>query len=295
MIKTFDKWARNAISMRLVVGILAAFLLLLVGIGAGSDKKSQVKITPASLTPQRKTTPHGPFGSAPEVIVNPDRITELAKTDHIALLKWSLEAYQIRVIDYTTTFNKQERIKGKLKKTEQISVMFKDIPFSVFMNWQKNAGSANKLLYVEGSNNNKMIVHPTGLFSWIKSVKKDPCGKDAQKASRRTCDQFGFRRSMKSLLEVYELAQKRGDLKIIYRGPTTIDGRPCIAMERILPPDKGYPAARMIMEFDQEYLLPVSITHYDWQNNLLGRYVFLNLKFNNGLTNARFLPKAHGM
>ena len=210
MVKTFNKSARIAISLRRVVGILAAFLLL-VGIGAGSDKQSQVKITPASLTHQRNTIPHGPFGSAPEVIVNPDRITELAKNDHIALLKWSLETYRKRVIDYTATFNKQERLKGKLKKTEQISVMFKDKPFSVYMNWQKNAGSANKLLYVEGSNNNKMIVHPTGLFFWIKSVKKDPCGKEAKKASRRTCDQFGFRRSMKSLLEVYELAQKRGD------------------------------------------------------------------------------------
>ena len=173
--------------------------------------------------------------------------------------------------------------------------MFKQKPFSVLMKWQQNAGNINKLLYVEGSNKNKMIVHPTGLWSWIKSVKRDPRGKEAKKASRRTCDQFGFYRSMESLLEVYERAQKRDDLKIKYRGPTQIDGRPCIAMERILPPHKGYPYARMVMEFDVEYLLPVCISMYDWQDRLLGRYFYLNLKFNTGLTNAKFTPKAHDM
>lgn len=287
--------ARTYKYRRLGMGFFSAFLLLLFGVGVGSDKQTRVQVTPVSLVQQRQAIPRGPFGTAPKIVVDPARITELAKTNHIALLKWAQQTYQKRVDDYTATFYKQERIEKKLKKVEQISIMFKEKPFSVFMKWQQNAGDINKLLYVEGSNNNKMIVHPTGLWSWIKSVKRDPCGKEAKKASRRTCDQFGFNRSMESLLEVYERAQKLGDLKIKYRGSTKIDGRPCIAMERILPPHKNYPYARMVMEFDVEYLLPVCISMYDWQDQLLGRYVYLNLKFNTGLTNAKFTPKAHDM
>ena len=137
-----------------------------------------------------------------------------------------------------------------------------------------------------------MLVHPTGLWAWIKSVQRDPQGKDAKKASLRTCDQFGFYRSMKSLLELYETAQKRGDLKTRSLGETKVDGRPCIAIERMLPNNNKYPYQRTIVEIDIEYLLPVKVSMYDWQNQLIGSYVFLNLKFNNGLNNARFTPKA---
>jgi len=246
----------------------------------------------SELQNQQVKTKKGPFGEDPKIIVEPNRIEDLAKTDHIALLKWSMETYQKRVRDYTGTFLKQERIKGKLKKTEQIAIMFKEKPFSIFMKWEENAGSGDRMLFVEGSNDNQMLVHPTGLWAWIKSVKRDPHGADAKKAALRTCDQFGFYRSMKSLVELYETAQKRGDLKIRSLGKTRIGGRPCIALEPILPNNKKYPYPRTVVEIDIEYLLPVSVTMYDGQNQLIGRYVFNNLKFNNGLTNAQFTPKA---
>ena len=276
----------------LLLGILLVLLVL------PDAAQSRTDNTVFSFTPfggmqnQQVKTKKGPFGEDPKIIVEPKRIEELAKTDHIALLKWSLETYQKRIHDYTGTFLKQERIKGKLKKTEQIAIMFKEKPFSIFMKWEKNAGSGDKMLYVEGSNNNQMLVHPTGLWAWIKSVQRDPQGKDAKKASLRTCDQFGFYRSMKSLLELYETAQKSGDLKTRSLGETKVDGRPCIALERILPNNKKYPYQRTVVEIDIEYLLPVSVSMYDSKNQLVGRYVFLNLKFNNGLTNASFTPKA---
>ena len=86
----------------------------------------------SELQNQQVKTKKGPFGEDHKIIVEPNRIEDLAKNDHIALLKWSMETYQKRVRDYTGTFLKQERIKGKLKKTEQIAIMFKEKPFSVF-------------------------------------------------------------------------------------------------------------------------------------------------------------------
>jgi len=279
----------------LTLGTLMVLLVLPEAVQSRTDNTGFSLNAFDGLENPQTQTKKGPFGEDPKIIVEPKRIEDLAHTDHIALLKWSMETYQKRVHDYTGTFLKQERIKGKLKKTEQIAIMFKEKPFSVFMKWEKNAGSGDKMLYVEGSNNNQMLVHPTGLFSWIKSVKREPRGKDAKKATLRTCDQFGFYRSMKSLVELYETAQKSGDLKTNYIGDTKVDGRPCIAIERMLPNNNKYPYQRTVVEIDIEYLLPVKVSMYDWQNQLIGSYVFLNLRFNTGMTNARFTPKACGL
>ncbi|MBN2377117.1 MAG: DUF1571 domain-containing protein [Sedimentisphaerales bacterium] len=249
-------------------------------------------------TPTKNHSSNSPISKAGPDQAKPDYtelITELAKTDHIILLKKAQENYQLNVKNFTANFSKQERIDDKLKKEEQIYVRFLDKPFSLMMHWKKNAGAVDKLLYVEGKNDNKMLVHPTGFFSWIKSVKKDPHDKEVKKASLRSCDQFGFYRTISNLIEVYELAQKNKDLRITYLGNTKVDGRPCVAMERILPAKKQYPYARLVMEFDVEYLIPTSISCYDWQGRLLSRYAYSNLKFNLNIAERNFTPKANGL
>ena len=78
-----------------------------------------------------------------------------------------------------------------------------------------------------------------------------------------------------------------------YLGRTKVDSRVCISMERVLPAKKEYPYARLVMEFDVEYLVPTAISCYDWRGRLLSRYVYKDLKFNIGLTSSRFTPKAN--
>jgi len=220
-----------------------------------------------------------------------ERLEHLARTDHIALLKWSLDNYRKNVRDYTTIFSKQERINGKLKPTQEMSVCFKEQPFSLLMEWEKNAGVIDKLLYVEGSYDNQMIVHPTGIFSWVKSVKRQPDCKRARKANLRTCDQFGFARNLQNLLRIYDQAQKKNDLHTSFLGFNEVLGRRCITIERKLPPRKNYPDARMVINLDVEHLLPIDLCSYDWQGNLISRYTYGNLKVNTGLTNNNFLPQ----
>jgi hypothetical protein len=252
---------------RLVVGALV-FTFLYQGVRVETDSNS------GEGFPFLQAATAFPVLPGKTEIDVPARMTELAKSDHIALLNWAIDRYESSVKDYTGTFYKQERINGKLKDVEKISIVFKDEPFSVLMKWEENAGAIDKLLYVEGQNQNKMIVHPTGLLSWIKSVKRDPRSKEVQKASRSSCDQFGFYRSMQNLLKVYKQAEKNGDLQITYKGRTKVDDRECIAMERILPPKEDYPYGRLVLEFDVEYLLPTAISCYDWQGKLVSRYVF---------------------
>ena len=100
---------------------------------------------------------------------------------------------------------------------------------------------------------------------------------------------------MKGGLGDYELAKKNGDLKIKYIGLTKVHGRKCIAFERILPKKKGYSTARLITKFDIEYLLPVALERYDWDDKLIFRNSFKNLKFNTGLKIEDFKPAVYGL
>lgn len=223
------------------------------------------------------------------------RIMTLAETDHLALLNLALENYTRNVQAFSATFYKQERINGKLKPTQKIAVQFKEQPFSLLMKWQENIGTIDKLLYVEGSYDNKMIVHPAGLLAWIKSVRRDPAGRDARKSSRRTCNQFGFRRTIEGMIAVYQDAQSAGDLQMSSLGRTERFGRPCVTFVRTLPPKDQYPCARMVVDFDLEYLLPVSVSSYDWQENLLSQYSYRDLDFNASFAAAAFTPAANGL
>jgi len=282
-------WKKGTYSIaRFVVGILV-FTYLYQGMGFEAQQDSGTGFPFLLAAPVFSELP-----GKTEMDV-PARLTELAKSDHIALLDWAIDRYESTVTDYTATFYKQERINGKLRQTEKIAIVFMEDPFSVLMSWEENAGVIDKLLYVEGQNENKMLVHPTGLLSWIKSVKRDPRSKEVRKASRSSCDQFGFYRSMQNLLKIYKQGRKIRGLQISYQGRTKVDGRECVAMERILPPRADYPYARLVLEFDVEYLLPTSISCYDWQGRLVSRYWYEDVKFNQGLKLAMFSPKSQGL
>jgi hypothetical protein len=285
--RTLYRLLRADFTPKLLVGALVIFFLY-HGV-VGQQQPGPIAATPILPVAQA-------YLAVPQQKINlENRIIELARTDHISLLKLSLQNYESKIQDFTATFHKQERINDNLKDTEDIAIKFKEDPFSLVMDWQKNHGAVDKLLFVEGQNGNKMVVHPAGWLSWIKSVKRDPQDKQVKQSSRRTPDQFGFQRTIESLLDVYEKAKVNNDLKIAYLGQTEVFGRSCVSMERTLPPKPEYPYARLVMDFDTEYLLPVSISCYDWQGRLLSRYTYENLQFNVGLTAANFTPDANGL
>jgi hypothetical protein len=272
--------------LRFVAGLIIPAILYACIVGPTLCEAGQNSAVSANAKPEPNSPPKAQKVSAAEII-------DLGKNDHIALLKLAVDRYRTTVRDYTGIFHKQERIGRKLGKPQLISFKFKEKPYSLFMRWKKNPLGGDKLLYVEGQNKNKMIVHPIGLASIFRSVKVDPNSKKALSSSLRPCHRFGFHRTMTTTLKIYELAKKNGDLQTRFLGLTTIDKRKCVKLERTLPRKKQYRYGRLTMEFDLEYLLPVSVTCYDWQDKLVARYVFTNLKLNVGLTDKQFTPKAN--
>ena len=224
------------------------------------------------------------------------RIEHLAKTDHIALLQRCLKNCRERYRDYTCTLIKKERIGGSWKPQQTMRVKFLAKPFSVAMKWTKNAPIAEKVLYVEGKYNNKMLVEPKG---WLKRLcpvaLRRPDGPDAMKNTLRPVNLFGFERSLISLLEVYRRAKRAGDLRTEFGGHYQIDGRKAILLRRCLPPKKSYPAYVTKSYIDLEHLVPIRVEGYDWEGQIFCQYDYKDVKFNIGLTPDDFLPESCGM
>lgn len=223
-------------------------------------------------------------------------IEKMAKTDHVALLEYCLKHYNATYKDYTCTLIKQERIRGTLGAEQWVQVKFLEKPFSVSMCWTKNAPIGDRVVYVEGKYNNQMLVRPRGLVAKIVgTVLRDPDGAEAMKNTLRPVNMFGFHRGIQSLIDVYQEARKAGDSKETFGDYVQVNGRKTIVLVRQLPPKGDYPANVTKTYIDLEYLVPIMIEGTDWDNDLLCRYRYQDVKFNVGLNSDAFLPENNDM
>ena len=222
-------------------------------------------------------------------------LERLAREEPLTLIRLSRKNYQRSVRDYICTFTKQELINGHLKEPQTITVCCKEAPFSVLMHWQQSNATVDKLLFVEKDGKGTMLIRLKGLGGLLGTVKRDVNDPRNRQSSLRGPDQFGFSRSLQRIIAVCEKAEQHGDLKIDYLGIEEVDGRPCLVLLRTLPMEKGYPAARLRLFLDREYLLPTRIESYDTGGSLLSVYMFTGVRFNVGLTDELFTPQANGL
>jgi hypothetical protein len=151
---------------------------------------------------------------------------KLAREDPVDFLEHCIRYYDRDVKGYRLTMQKQERVptrlpieKRKLQKKEVIEVCFQDKPHSVFMHWVEGERLADRCLYVEGENENMILVHPAGLAGkFVKFVKRKVDGPEAQDSGRYTLNQFGIKNGTLRTLAFAKQAKQNGTLKMEYYG-----------------------------------------------------------------------------
>jgi len=221
-----------------------------------------------------------------------------------------LANYDKNYRDYTCTLIKQEVIRGTRKPEQWTNVKFLNKPFSVSMAWlaetpkgalpngqvrKLNVPMGDRLLYVEGKYDNKMVIRISNrlLRGLLGTQKRPPDGKDAMKNTLRPVSLFGFKRGMVSLLDVYRQAAKKGHLRQEFGGYVNVAGRDAIVLHRYLPAKENYPAKLTEICIDLETLVPVRIRGFDWDGQCTSRYIYKDVKFNVGLSDENFTPKAN--
>jgi hypothetical protein len=223
-----------------------------------------------------------------------DEMERLAASDPIAFIEKCLVRYDREVKGYRCKLKKQERVQGKLQPSERIDVAFREKPFSVLLTWPEEPRPAKALLYVEGENDNKLVVVPTALWS----PDLAPDGPIAMARTRFPLTEFGIKKGMESTRAYWMAAREARALHIEYLGikkPVELGGRPCYALKRV---KYARPEVDGITEstyyFDKETWLQLGSVLKGGEGQLIGEYFFFDVRLNPEFKADTFTRKAIG-
>src|SRR5262249_13211040 len=122
-------------------------------------------LAPAPFVSPRMVPPPAPEANNESDAPWPDVATRerLAREEPLQLLRACIQRYRREVHGVRALLVKQERLEGELQAEEEIDVAFRDPPYSVFMNWRKGERLAQRVLYVAGENDDRLLAISTGL------------------------------------------------------------------------------------------------------------------------------------
>jgi hypothetical protein len=206
--------------------------------------------------------------------------------------------------DYTCTFFKQERLGTELSEGQIMELKMRHKPFSVYMKWL-NGEKGRELLYVDGEQDNKMIVHPGGWKARIvPSIKLEPDSSLALSESRHPVTMVG-------LLKLSDEIITRRKTEIEHRCPVrcqfleneTANERPCYCFVSTYLDRKSSEEYRKSIQYiDREWLLPICVKNFAWpepkqafandgaldEATLIEHYAYTELQFNQQLAHDDF-------
>ena len=232
-------------------------------------------------------------GSAPtSATASPE---PLPAADALAFLEKCLERYdQTGIRGYHLIFQKQERLNGTLQPTEVTEVFFRAKPYSVFMRWLKGARKTDKVLYVEGQNDDKVLVHPTGVAGmFVKYVTRDPEGSEAREEGRYSVKTFGLKNTLERTLRDWKTAQKKG-AQTAYLGVRKVreaGDRLCYTLRQTSPVPDAAGISDAMVYIDKETWFQIG-TVLKGDGKLMGDYYYREIQLNPEFEPDQFKPTA---
>jgi hypothetical protein len=204
-----------------------------------------------------------------------------------------------KIRDYSATMVKRERINGKLNEKEFMFVKVRHEPFSAytyFLGPEKMKGQ--EAIYVAGKNKGNLLAHGVGLKRALGMVSLDPNGLIAMAGQRYPITEIGVANLTKRLIEVAENDMKFGECEVQFFKDAKINGRSCTCIKVTHPtPRKEFKFNVATVFVDDELNVPVRYAAYEWpavagtEPQLLEEYTYLDMKINQGFTDADFDDK----
>ena len=246
------------------------------------------------------------FAATPGRTREAESLEAHATRDPLGFIQMALDRYDRGVRDYTCTFSKQERLGGQLSPDQVIATSFREKPYSVRMEWQKNPDRVARALYVVDrwteNGRHMALIEPAGAIAqlFVSYVMRPIDGDEARKNSRRLIDQFGLRNTLVLTLKFANLSREKGLLSFTYKGNSEIGGRPTMVFERHLPytgEDGPWPDRVQVLHLDRELLVPALSASYADEDKqvLLGRYQCTDIKLNPNLPDSVFTKEGMGL
>ncbi len=226
----------------------------------------------------------------------------------LRMAEQGLTSINQNIRDYECTLVKREQINGKLTDQEFIYTKIRNeqadasgrvsTPFSVYMYFLKPSSvKGREVLYVKGHNNGNLMAHEGGALLKHVTVSLDPLGALAMRGQRYPITDVGIKNLIVRLIEVAKQDMQYGECDVKFYNGAKINGRVCTVIEVVHPvPRKNFRFHKAHVFIDDELQVPIRFASWDWpsqqggQPAMLEEYTYMNLKLNNGFTDADFDP-----
>jgi len=220
----------------------------------------------------------------------------------LTIAKQSLGGIEQTVRDYSSIIIKKERIGSAVVET----VMFAKIrenPFSVYLYYLDRSDSkgltGREVIYAAGQNGDNLIVHTPGLQdATVGKMRLDPKGFLAMQGEHYPITEIGLSNLCRQLIQRGQSAGDPSQVAVKQYRRARINARACTLLEIIFPVHepkiRGY-LARVFV--DNELHIPIRVEAHELPlepakgPQLVEEYTYLDVKCNNGYTDADFDPK----
>lgn len=214
-------------------------------------------------------------------------------------LRWAqsgLKNIEQNVHDYSATMVKRERVNGTLNEPEYMFVKVRHKPLSVYIYFLDPPGvRGQEVVWVENQNDGRMQAHGTGVRKVFGTVSLEPTSPLAMKGNRYPITEIGLQNLVRRLIEVGEKDSQYGECEVNFYQGAKINGRTCTCIQVVHPVPRRnflFHIARIFV--DDELNVPIRYEAHDWPAEkggapvLIEEYTYLNVKVNNGFTDADF-------
>lgn len=195
--------------------------------------------------------------------------------------------------DYEAVFIKRELIGRKMNEAV-MKVKVRQDPLCVYMLFGKPY-EGREVIFVEGKNNNEILVHETGIKSLAGTLSLDPHGSLAMKGNHHSINKFGIKNLVTELADLWIAEAHLPNIEVKYYPKAKIGEMACKAIE-VVHPKEIAGASFHITRFylDAKTNIPVRLQHYSFptkpgaEPDLYEEYTFLEFEPNQGFKDIDF-------
>lgn len=197
---------------------------------------------------------------------------------------------------YECRFTKIEVV-GRQTVSQTIKMKVRHEPFSVYMYFaEPHAG--REVIFVEGRNNNNLLVHEAGFASLIGTLELAPNSSQAMSENRYPITKAGIQKMMEAVIEQWEAETKYGETAVKYFEDAKIGDMKCRVIESSHPePRKQFRFHMTRVWIDEKSGLPVRVQQFGFPAKsgakppIMEDYTFTDIKPEVRLTDRDFDTK----
>lgn len=194
---------------------------------------------------------------------------------------------------YEATFQKRELV-GSSMVNQRVRMKVRHEPFSIYLYFEE-PHDGREVIYVEGRNNNNLLVHETGLAGLIGTLELSPTGDQAMAENRYPITKAGMVNMVKTLIEQWRDESQYGECEVKYYKDAKVGKYTCKVIESIHPrPRRQFKFHMTRLWIDDETGYPVRIQQFGFPKSPEARppviedYVFTDIRTETRITDRDF-------